>query len=333
MDDNLLKSLSSYVTPDLISQAASMLGESESGISKGMSSAIPSLLGGLLSKADSSSVMDGLMGLVNQKGFDADSILSDLPSLLSGKGSKSVMDSGGSMLNMLFGDQESGMFDMLANSAGIKSSSAKALMGMAAPMVLGYIKKSGFDASSLVSSLLSQKNDITSMLPKGMNSLMGLDSSLGDKIKRAVDKVEEEVKETVEKVEDSFEEKPKNKWMWPVIIIVAILVVFFLMRNCGGDEPTAPATDQIETEAVQATYGKATQEELDASYEVGADPDAETIAKFQERAGKTFEQYRGYCYVEEAWLNPAWQTDRTVAGAAAADHKAKTGHNTGVRWK
>ena len=79
MDENLLKSLSSYVTPDLISKASSMLGESESGISKGMTSAIPSLLGGLVSKADNSDVLGGLMNLVNQKGFDAESVLSDLP--------------------------------------------------------------------------------------------------------------------------------------------------------------------------------------------------------------------------------------------------------------
>ena len=321
MAENLLESLGKYVTPDLISQASSMLGESEGGISKGMNAAIPSLLGGLVGKADSSDVMDGIMGMVNQKGFDADSILSDLPSLLSGKGNKSVMDSGGNMLNMLFGNNQSGMIDMLANSAGIKSSSAKAMMGMAAPMVLGYIKKSGFNASSLVSSLLSQKKDITSMLPKGMNSLMGFGEDVGD-----------EVKKRVGQVTDSVTEKPKNKWLWPLIIIGALLVIFYLMRNCGGETDT-PATNTIETETTQGIYGKATQMELDESYEVGANPDAATIAKFEEKAGKKFSMYRAYDYDDDGWLSASWETDLASAAKKAADRKAKTGHNTGVRWK
>ena len=336
MDENILKSLSNYVTPDLISKASSMLGESESGISQAMNAAIPSLLGGLASKADSPDVMDGIMNLVNQGGFDADSVLSDLPSLLSGKGSKSALNalnSGGNMMQMLFGDKQSGMFDTLANSAGIKSSSVKALMSMAAPMVLGYIKKSGFNASSLMKTLLSHKSDIASMLPKGMSSMMGLDSSLGDKVKRAVDKVEDEVKETVHKVEDSIPEKPKNKWMWPLIIIAAVLLLFYFMRNCNGSEAESPATNQVETEATQGIYAKATKAELDESYEVGLNPDAATIAQFEERAGKKFSMYRAYDYVEEGWLSASWETDLSSAAKKAADHKAKTGHNTGVRWK
>jgi ElaB/YqjD/DUF883 family membrane-anchored ribosome-binding protein len=344
MSENLLESMSSYITPDLISKASSMLGESENGISQGMTAAIPSLLGGLIGKADSSDFMDGIMNMVNQKGFDADSVLSDLPSLLSGKGNKSVMDSGGNMLQMLFGDNQSDIFDALANSAGIKSSSAKALMGMAAPLVLGYIKKSGFNASSLISSLLSLKKDIASMLPKEMNSVMGIESSLGDKVKRAVDKVEEEVKETfdkveeevketVDKVEDSIQEKPKNKWMWPLIIIAAVLIIFYFMRNCSGSEAESPATNQVETEATDGIYAKATKAELDESYEVGINPDAETIAKFEERAGKKFSMYRAYDYDEEGWLSASWETDLSSAAKTAADHKAKTGHSTGVRWK
>ena len=333
MSENLLESLSSYVTPDLISKASSMFGEPEKGVSQGMTTGIASLLGGLTSKADSSDVMDGIMSMVNQKGFDADSVLSDLPSLLSGKGNKSVMDSGGNMLQMLFGNNQSGIFDALANSAGIKSSSAKAIMGMAAPMALGYIKKSGLDASGLVNSLLSQKSDITSMLPKGMSSMMGLDSSLGDKVKKAVDKVEDEVKETVHKVEDSIPEKPKNKWMWPLIIIAAVLILFYFMRNCGGSEADSPATNQVETEAAQGIYAKATKAELDESYEVGLNPDAATIAQFEERAGKKFSMYRAYDYDEEGWLSASWETDLSSAAKKAADHKTKTGHSTGVRWK
>lgn len=314
MSENLLKSLTSYVTPDLISKASSLLGESSTGISNGMSAAIPSLLGGLLNNADKTDVMDGVMGLVNQKDFDADNVMSNLSSLLGDQASKSVMGSGNSLMQMLFGNKQSGLIDMIAGSTGIKSSSALKLMGMAAPMVLGYIKKSGFNVTSLTKALFSQKDDITSMLPKGMNSLMGFG-----------DKVASEVSKAADSVKDAVPGKPKNKWLWPVIILAGIIVLFLITRNCDGDS-AEPASTQV-------IYGTATQAELDASFELGANPDAETVAKFQERAGKTFSAYRGYCYDEKGWLNPSWDSDITASAAAAADHKAKTGHSTGVRWQ
>ncbi|MDZ7613775.1 MAG: DUF937 domain-containing protein [Flavobacteriaceae bacterium] len=65
MDTNLLKSLSGYITPELISQASSMLGESNSGVTKALSGSMPTLLSGLLNNANNPKVMStGIMGLV-----------------------------------------------------------------------------------------------------------------------------------------------------------------------------------------------------------------------------------------------------------------------------
>jgi hypothetical protein len=121
--------------------------------------------------------------------------------------------------------------------------------------------------------------------------------------------------------------------MWPLIIIAAVLIIFYFMRNCNGSEAESPATNQVETEATDGIYAKATKAELDESYEVGISPDAATIAKFEERAGKKFSMYRAYDYDEEGWLSASWETDLSSAAKKAADHKAKTGHSTGVRWK
>jgi hypothetical protein len=322
MDLNLLKSLSSYVTPDLISKASSMLGESEDNVSKGMSLAIPTLLGGLAGKADNSNIMDGIMNLVNQDGFDSDSVLSNLSSLVSGKGNQSVLDSGGSLLKMLFGDQQSGVFDMLGKSSGLNSSTITKLMAMAAPMLLGFVKKSGLNASSLTKLLTSQKGEIGSLLPKGFNSLMGFGDSIGDGVKKAMDDIS-----------DAVPEKPKNKWLLPIIIIAGALILFYFFRNCNGDASETPAINKIEATTDAAIYAKATKAELDESFELGANPDAETIAKFQEKANKTFTMQRAYCYDEEGWLNSSWDTNIDVSATAASYHKEKTGHSTGVRWK
>ena len=52
MDTNLLKSLSGYLSPELISEASSLLGESNSGVTKALSGAMPTLLSGMLNNAN-----------------------------------------------------------------------------------------------------------------------------------------------------------------------------------------------------------------------------------------------------------------------------------------
>ena len=61
MSANLLDSLKGYLTPELITQASGMLGESENGISKALSATIPSLLSGLLNKSSDSGVMGSVI--------------------------------------------------------------------------------------------------------------------------------------------------------------------------------------------------------------------------------------------------------------------------------
>ena len=53
MSFNLLDTVKGLITPNLISTAASSLGESEGGIQKALSGSIPSILVSLLGKGDS----------------------------------------------------------------------------------------------------------------------------------------------------------------------------------------------------------------------------------------------------------------------------------------
>jgi outer membrane protein OmpA-like peptidoglycan-associated protein len=238
MDTNLLKSLSGYITPELISEAASLLGESNSGITKALSGAMPTLLSGMLNNANNPKVMDGIFGLVNDKGFDSTKILSSLPSLLSGGGNTATLGTGTSMLNLLFGNKQSGLFDLISRFAGVKSSSTSKMMGMAAPLILGMIGKSGLNAGSLIKLLTSQKDEIHSALPSGFSDLMGYG------------KIEKDVKKAIHNVKTPEPEKPKNKWLWPLLLAVAALALFYFMRNCNKEEVVAPVEPVVDTVAV-----------------------------------------------------------------------------------
>jgi outer membrane protein OmpA-like peptidoglycan-associated protein len=238
MDTNLLKSIRGYLTPELISEASSLLGESKSGVTKALSGAMPTLLSGMLNNANNPSVMDGIFGLVSDKGFDSTKVLSSLPSLLSKSGNAAALGAGTNMLNLLFGNKQSGLFDLISSFAGVKSSSTSKLMGMAAPMVLGMIGKSGLNPGSLIKLLTSQKDEIHSALPSGFSDLMGYG------------KVEKDVKKTIRDMKTPEPDKPNNKWLWPLLLAVAALALFYFMRNCNKEEVVAPVEPVVDTVAV-----------------------------------------------------------------------------------
>ena len=92
MSFNIIDLVKSQISPALTSQAATQLGESESGISKAISGFLPLLLGGILGKSGSSSTLDSLKNLAGS------GVLSNLGL---GSGTNSGISS---ILSSLFGD-------------------------------------------------------------------------------------------------------------------------------------------------------------------------------------------------------------------------------------
>jgi hypothetical protein len=66
MSDNLLEAINDLITPSLLGQASSALGEPEAAVSKGIGAVIPLLLGGVASRADDRDFMSSLFGLVTR---------------------------------------------------------------------------------------------------------------------------------------------------------------------------------------------------------------------------------------------------------------------------
>lgn len=228
---NLLDSLKSYITPDLISQASGMLGESESGVAKAVSAALPTLLSGLIHKSDDSSAMSGVMDLVTQNASHSDGVMSNLTGLLSGNSAASGI--GLSLISMLFGNKVSGVTDMLANVAGIKGTSVSALLGMAAPMLLSHLGKSGTSLSGLTSMLTSQKDSILAAAPAGLSSAAGFSNHFSSNVRNEIDNTNS----------DSGIGFPK--WLLPLLLIGAALAALYFFSKSCNKTPEIPIVDPV----------------------------------------------------------------------------------------
>ena len=168
MSASLLDGLTSLITPDGVSKAASALGESDAAIRKGVGGAFATILSGVASRADDSSFASSLYDLVRSPANDG-SILNDAGSVVSANSTSPMADLGAKLIGMLFGGRTSTFTNSLAGYAGIKSSTASTLLNFAAPLVLAFIgrhaRNDGLNATSLATLLRNQKHTFAAAVP------------------------------------------------------------------------------------------------------------------------------------------------------------------------
>jgi outer membrane protein OmpA-like peptidoglycan-associated protein len=174
MSASLLDGLTGLITPGLVSKAASMLGEPETAVGKGLGATLPALLGGVANRADDAGFASSLFELVRSPSNDG-SVLDNVASLFGANGGSPMKRIGGQLLGLLFGGNTSGFTSALTRYAGVKSSTALALLNAGAPLLLAYLGKrarsDGLNASTLAGLLRSQKDSIAAAVPGPLSSI------------------------------------------------------------------------------------------------------------------------------------------------------------------
>ena len=133
MSLNVIDLIKGQLGPALVSQAASQLGESESGISKAISGLLPAVVGGLANNADKPGVLDAITGAASS-GL--------LGNLLGGSSNNSLVST---VLSAIFGDKIGGLVNAVAGYAGISNSSSNSLLNMVTGASLGSLGKYAAD--------------------------------------------------------------------------------------------------------------------------------------------------------------------------------------------
>lgn len=241
---NLLDSIKQHVSPELIGQAAQLLGENEGGISKAIAGLAPTILAGLLHKTSDSNAMGGIFNMLSN--FDS-SILDNLGSLIGGGNlaHNDPKDVSGQLLGTLFGAKVPAITNSISSFSGTKSSSTSSLLGLVGPLVMGVLSKkinsNGLNVSGLANLLIGEKNSILGALPSGLGSVLGLlDSGNPGGGTSTSDEV-----------------ATGNRWLWPLLLLLALGGgIMYYMKNCT--QPAVP-TMKVETPVVDSTAIKAAQ--------------------------------------------------------------------------
>jgi OmpA-OmpF porin, OOP family len=261
---NILDDLKGMVTNQVISNAASRLGESEGGISKAIGGLLPTILAGLVNKSSDSNSFNGIFNMLSDSknlGF-----LDNIGGLIGGGNlaQGDPKDIAGGLMSNLFGNKVGGILDLVSNFAGVKKSTSSSLLGLAGPLIMGFlgkkIKNEGLNASGLASFLGGQKSNIMSALPSGMGNLLGFAAP--------------NMNTTSAKTSDASKAGGMNWWPW-LIGILGILAAFYFWKGCNKPDVEGMvdnATESVESavDSTTAVVDNATEAVTDAAAGVGA---------------------------------------------------------------
>ena len=256
MSFNLPDTVKGLFTSDLISKAASALGENESNVTSAISVAVPSVLGGLVSGVSSGDHHAGDILQLAKNTADS-GILGNLGNLLSGG---SELSSSGDAIKTIFGDKLDSIKAAIASYAGISqtsSSSLLSLVGSAALATIGqHAQQNNINAGSLTHMLESQRANILSALPAGtgysLSGILGL-GSVGAAASSASSPVLHAADSGAEKANSGI------KFLLPLFLaILAILLLLYFFKGCNDgikDGAANKDTVQAHIDTVAASTG------------------------------------------------------------------------------
>lgn len=173
----IMESLSPILKGGTLEQLSGLTGGSPSQARQVLATALPVSIAGL---AEHASTFEGSRELLEH--FENDDYPHLDPSQIGDlahhpRSSERLMDQSRGFMSQIFGDRQARIVNTLAGTSGTGTIVSSKLLGLAMPMVLGYVGKramsSHLDARGLSRFLGEQKNEVAELLPAPIASMFG----------------------------------------------------------------------------------------------------------------------------------------------------------------
>ncbi len=207
---NLFNVAKGVLSGNIVGKIASLIGSNSSVTQTALSSMLPSMMKGLISKGSTKEGAGQLLDMINSNNL-GEGTLNNLSSSIGGSNSSSFMDMGSKLNDSIFGSKVADM----ANAPGLNAGASSKLMNLASPILLGslgkIVKTNNLDAAGLQSYLSNQS----------VGNVVGAAAGAATRSTAAVT------------------ETAKNgggflKWLIPLLLLVG--GGWFLMQQMGGSK-------------------------------------------------------------------------------------------------
>jgi outer membrane protein OmpA-like peptidoglycan-associated protein len=190
MAASIMETLMQSLGPAVTARAASIYGESEPAVRKGLTAAIAAVLAAMAARATETNFTRDLTARL--KDAPADVGLLDEPEKAFSRPVPVPGETGpfARLQPLLFGDSTRHITDAIANAAGLKPATAASLFTLAVPTVVGYlsrlIKRENLDPASLGRRLTDERAALPNALPASLAGLLGGSDVFDDAARAAV---------------------------------------------------------------------------------------------------------------------------------------------------
>jgi outer membrane protein OmpA-like peptidoglycan-associated protein len=242
---NLLEILEKIFGGNFAALASRFLGEPESNTKSAITSMLPALLGSIVQKGSTPGGASALMNTLNSSQVDAN-LLGKISELFATGGGNQLVNAGSGILSSLLGSKANSLTGALSSMSGISGTSATSLIAMAAPLIMGALKKivgeQGLNANGLMSLLGNQTRTLQNAIDPRLSQAMGLSlPGVAPAAREAVDTASSGV----------------NKALPWIILVLAGLLGLWLLRNCSSEKARRAAEET--KSATEAAAQKTTE--------------------------------------------------------------------------
>ena len=230
----LLDSIKNSISPDMLRSIAITAGESSDGVKKGVETAAATMLGSLASKAGDTGFLSRAISLISSYGTQTVGAAATAGSSVT----SAATEASSSFIDLLFGGNKAAIETKISQAAGLSSSAGPTILSAAAPLVLGTLTtKLGSGVAGLSSALTSELPSLRNLIPSGLPGihLPNLEGA-------------------ATAARGAVGEKAGGGWLWPVLLLGALLIGGLVWYFNRGTDVTKP----VETAAVATKDAAAT---------------------------------------------------------------------------
>jgi OmpA-OmpF porin, OOP family len=233
---SLLDQARDAASPDVVRSVSGLIGANATTTGSGFATAIPTILAGLVTTASTPAGAQWVRSMINEGSYGAGTLDRLVGMLGGGNATDMLMTSGRHVLASLFGGKQQNVTDTIAQSANLSGSSARSLLCLAAPMVMGVLGREvathGLDGSGLMNYLAGQRASIANVTPSAVANVLGLQAP---SVSAAASQVERRYRDGLDVATTSGQGR-LGAWVLPVLAALAGLAIVLVMHPPWGDE-------------------------------------------------------------------------------------------------